>query len=58
VLADRADQKLEVVELGDQQIQPFPSSWQADIPADKSVEHLVRNLTSRKLHKHLNTRIF
>jgi hypothetical protein len=45
--ADWADQKLEIVEFSDQQIQRFLSSWQPDMPRGKSIEHLLRNLRER-----------
>jgi hypothetical protein len=45
--ADLADQKLEIVEFSDQQIQRFLISWAPDMPLDKSVENLLRNLRER-----------
>jgi len=45
--ADLADQKLEIVEFSDQQIQRFLHSWAPDMPPDKSVENLLRNLRER-----------
>ena len=45
--ADLADQKLEIVEFSDQQIQRFLISWAPDMPTDKSVENLLRNLRER-----------
>jgi hypothetical protein len=45
--ADWADQNLEIVEFNDQQIQRFLGSWQPDMPPDKSIEHLLRNLYER-----------
>ena len=44
---DSTDQKLEIVEFSDQQIQRFLSSWEADLPPGKSVENLLRNLYER-----------
>lgn len=44
---DSTDQKLEIVEFSDQQVQRFLNSWEADLPPDKSVEHLLRNLRER-----------
>lgn len=46
-LADWTDQKLEIVEFSDQQIQGFLHSWEPYIPTGKSVEHLLRNLHER-----------
>lgn len=45
--ADSADQKLEIVEFSDQQIQRFLISWAPDMPSDKTVENLLRNLHER-----------
>lgn len=41
------DQKLEIVEFSDQQIQRFMTSWQKDMPAEKSIEHFFRTLQER-----------
>lgn len=44
---DTAEQKLEIVEFNDQQIQRFLNSWQADLPAEKSITHLLHTLHER-----------
>ena len=41
------DQKLEIIEFSDQQIQRFMTSWQKDMPAEKSIEHFFRTLQER-----------
>ena len=41
------DQKLEIIEFSDQQIQRFMISWQKDMPAEKSIEHFSRSLQER-----------
>ncbi|MFN8432786.1 MAG: NACHT domain-containing protein [Anaerolineales bacterium] len=41
------DGKLEIVEFSDQQIQRFMTSWQKDMPAEKSIEHFFRTLQER-----------
>lgn len=45
--ADWADQHLEIVEFDDRQIQRFLSSWATEMPAGKSVEHLLHSLRER-----------
>jgi hypothetical protein len=40
------NQKLEIVEFSDQQIQSFLASW-GDMPAGKSADHLIGNLRER-----------
>ena len=42
------DRKLEIVEFSDQQIQRFLASW-GNMPPDKSVDNLLRNLRERPL---------
>ncbi len=42
-----ADRRLEIVEFDDQQIRRFLIPWGADMPADKSVAHLLRTLRER-----------
>lgn len=44
---DWVDQKLEIIEFSDQQIQHFMTSWQKDMPSDKSIEHFIRTLQER-----------
>lgn len=44
---DWVDQKLEIIEFSDQQIQRFMTSWQKDMPAEKSIEHFFRTLQER-----------
>ncbi len=41
------DQKLEIIEFSDQQIQRFMTSWKKDMPAEKSIEHFFRTLQER-----------
>jgi hypothetical protein len=41
------DQKLEIIEFNDQQIQRFMTSWQKDMPTEKSIEHFFRTLQER-----------
>jgi hypothetical protein len=41
------DQKLEIIEFSDQQLQRFMTSWQKDMPAEKSIEHFFRTLQER-----------
>jgi hypothetical protein len=41
------DGKLEIIEFSDQQIQRFMTSWQKDMPAEKSIEHFFRTLQER-----------
>ena len=41
------DAKLEISEFSDQQIQRFMTSWQKDMPAEKSIEHFFRTLRDR-----------
>lgn len=45
--ADWNDQELEIIDFNDQQIQRFMTSWQKDMPPDKSIEHFIRNLQER-----------
>lgn len=42
-----SEQRLEVIEFDDQQIQRFMTSWQKDMPAGKSIEHFFRTLQER-----------
>lgn len=44
---DWAEQKLEILEFSDQQIQQFLNSWRDEMPAGKSISHLLRNLRKR-----------
>ena len=44
---DWADQKLEIIEFSDQQIQRFLGAWVLDMPEDKSIEHFLRTLRER-----------
>lgn len=46
-LNDWADQKLEITEFSDQQIQRFLSPWAPDMPEKKSIEHFLRTLRER-----------
>jgi hypothetical protein len=46
-LADWVKQKLEIIEFNDQQIQRFLVAWEQEMPSDKSVEYLLRNLRER-----------
>ncbi len=41
------EQRLEIADFSDQQIQRFLASWQAQMPPDKSPKHLLRNLRER-----------
>jgi hypothetical protein len=42
-----ADQKLEVAEFTDEQIQRFLGSWESGMPPEKSSDQLIRNLHER-----------
>ncbi|RMD61978.1 NACHT domain-containing protein, partial [Candidatus Parcubacteria bacterium] len=42
-----ADARLEIVEFNDHQIRRFLASWEQDMPAEKSVAHLLRTLRER-----------
>jgi hypothetical protein len=42
-----SDQHLEIVEFDDRQIQRFLSAWAPEMPAEKSVEHLLHTLRER-----------
>ena len=44
---EKAEQKLEIVEFNDEQIQRFLNSWHNELPADKSIAHLLQNLYER-----------
>jgi hypothetical protein len=44
---DMVDQRLEIARFSDQQIQGFLSSWEPEMPLDKSPAHLLRNLHER-----------
>jgi NACHT domain len=47
--ADITDQTLEVEEFNDRQIRQFLQVWKAEMPADKSVEQLIKTLKDRPL---------
>jgi energy-coupling factor transporter ATP-binding protein EcfA2 len=46
-LDDITDQTLEIVEFDDRQIRQFMSSWEKDMPPDKSVNQLIGTLHDR-----------
>jgi hypothetical protein len=46
-LDECADQRLSIVEFTDEQIHLFLNAWVPEMPADKSVEQLLRNLRER-----------
>ncbi len=44
---DWNDQRLDIVEFDDRQIQRFLNAWEPEMPAGKSVEHLLHTLRER-----------
>jgi hypothetical protein len=46
-LSTWADQKLEITEFSDQQIQSFLTAWEQDMPEEKSIEQFLSRLRER-----------
>ena len=46
-LNDIVDQTLEIAEFDDRQIRQFMSSWEMDMPSDKSINQLIETLHNR-----------